>query len=69
MNPQDPAEPTVSQGDDGRSPDAEAHVHGPDCDHDHPPVEPHRRAGPKVGRNEPCPCASGKKFKKCCAAA
>jgi hypothetical protein len=23
-------------------------------------------AGPKVGRNDPCPCASGKKFKKCC---
>jgi len=23
----------------------------------------------KVGRNEPCPCGSGKKFKKCCAAA
>ncbi|HEY4002386.1 MAG TPA: SEC-C metal-binding domain-containing protein [Candidatus Xenobia bacterium] len=22
----------------------------------------------KVGRNEPCPCGSGKKFKKCCAA-
>ena len=21
---------------------------------------------PKVGRNEPCPCGSGKKFKKCC---
>ena len=24
------------------------------------------RHGPKVGRNEPCPCGSGKKFKKCC---
>jgi uncharacterized protein len=24
---------------------------------------------PKVGRNEPCPCDSGKKFKKCCGAA
>jgi len=22
--------------------------------------------GSKVGRNEPCPCGSGKKFKKCC---
>ena len=21
---------------------------------------------PKVGRNEPCPCGSGRKFKKCC---
>lgn len=25
-----------------------------------------RRVPPKVGRNEPCPCGSGKKFKKCC---
>jgi preprotein translocase subunit SecA len=24
------------------------------------------RATPKVGRNDPCPCGSGKKFKKCC---
>ena len=24
------------------------------------------RSGPKVGRNDPCPCGSGKKFKKCC---
>ena len=24
-----------------------------------------RRAGDKVGRNDPCPCGSGKKFKKC----
>lgn len=22
----------------------------------------------KIGRNDPCPCGSGKKFKKCCAA-
>jgi len=26
------------------------------------------REEPKVGRNDPCPCGSGKKFKKCCAA-
>ncbi len=24
------------------------------------------REAPKVGRNDPCPCGSGKKFKKCC---
>jgi SEC-C motif-containing protein len=24
------------------------------------------REGPKVGRNDPCTCGSGKKFKKCC---
>ena len=28
--------------------------------------EPTRRAGPKVGRNDPCPCGSGRKFKHCC---
>ncbi|MCO4753847.1 MAG: YchJ family protein [Bacteriovoracaceae bacterium] len=28
--------------------------------------EPLKRATPKVGRNEPCVCGSGKKFKKCC---
>jgi len=27
-----------------------------------------KQAGPKVGRNDPCPCGSGKKFKKCCMA-
>jgi len=25
-----------------------------------------RRDAPKVGRNDPCPCGSGKKYKKCC---
>jgi preprotein translocase subunit SecA len=24
------------------------------------------RNGEKVGRNDPCPCGSGKKYKKCC---
>ncbi|WP_027369262.1 preprotein translocase subunit SecA [Desulfovermiculus halophilus] len=28
--------------------------------------EPFRRESPKVGRNDPCPCGSGKKYKKCC---
>jgi preprotein translocase subunit SecA len=27
-----------------------------------------RRKGEKVGRNDPCPCGSGKKYKKCCGA-
>lgn len=30
------------------------------------PIRP--TAGPKIGRNDPCPCGSGKKFKKCCGA-
>jgi len=32
------------------------------------PVEPYVRLEPKVGRNDPCPCGSGKKYKKCCLA-
>ncbi|MFZ5812953.1 MAG: preprotein translocase subunit SecA [Thermodesulfobacteriota bacterium] len=28
--------------------------------------EPKRREAPKVGRNDPCPCGSGRKYKKCC---
>lgn len=42
------------------------------CDHDHDhhhhahgPQAPFVRAT-KVGRNDPCPCGSGQKFKKCC---
>lgn len=35
------------------------------------PVKPETyvRETPKVGRNDPCPCGSGKKYKKCCGAA
>jgi preprotein translocase subunit SecA len=29
-------------------------------------IETYRRKGQKVGRNDPCPCGSGKKYKKCC---
>jgi len=28
-----------------------------------------RRDSPKIGRNDPCPCGSGRKFKQCCGAA
>lgn len=28
--------------------------------------QPMRRKGKKIGRNDPCPCGSGKKYKKCC---
>ncbi|MGH9794383.1 MAG: DUF1186 domain-containing protein [Candidatus Acidiferrales bacterium] len=34
--------------------------------HERAPVHV-RRDAPKTGRNEPCPCGSGKKYKKCCA--
>jgi preprotein translocase subunit SecA len=30
------------------------------------PISTRRRSQPKVGRNDPCPCGSGKKYKKCC---
>ncbi len=36
---------------------------------DHQPVQQVVRAGAKVGRNDPCPCGSGKKYKKCCGVA
>jgi uncharacterized protein len=29
---------------------------------------PMRREEPKIGRNEPCPCGSGRKYKHCCMA-
>jgi preprotein translocase subunit SecA len=32
------------------------------------PQKPTARSSEKVGRNEPCPCGSGKKYKKCCGA-
>ena len=38
----------------------------PDQRGDAGPVEPIRNMGHKVGRNDPCPCGSGKKFKNCC---
>ncbi len=31
-----------------------------------PKKKPARRSNEKVGRNDPCPCGSGKKYKKCC---
>jgi preprotein translocase subunit SecA len=30
-----------------------------------PPVQPFRRFGEKIGRNDPCPCGSGRKYKVC----
>jgi uncharacterized protein YecA (UPF0149 family) len=29
------------------------------------PTKPIRNTRPKIGRNEECPCGSGKKFKRC----
>jgi preprotein translocase subunit SecA len=56
---------------------AQPHVHNVQYQHadydealagqdDRPPVQqPVRNAMPKVGRNDPCPCGSGKKYKQC----
>jgi preprotein translocase subunit SecA len=33
---------------------------------DYQPVQQVVRSGAKIGRNDPCPCGSGKKYKKCC---
>ena len=43
---------------------ASAQTSGPDKG-DAEPARPTRRSLPKVGRNDPCPCGSGKKYKKC----
>ena len=39
----------------------------PSCDADSNPSRQQtvKREEPKVGRNDPCPCGSGKKYKKC----
>jgi preprotein translocase subunit SecA len=48
-------------------PQQEAPPPGKDGEPEPPKIElPIRRELPKVGRNEPCPCGSGKKFKNCC---
>jgi len=44
----------------------EEHVHGPNCNHSHQHLKPVVKQGPKIGRNDPCPCGSQKKHKKCC---
>ncbi|MFN0058846.1 MAG: SEC-C metal-binding domain-containing protein [Planctomycetota bacterium] len=35
--------------------------------HQHAPTKPITNRAEKVGRNDPCPCGSGRKFKQCCA--
>jgi len=51
MQPQEqPKNMTLGRGNDAETPEK----------------KPLTRKQPKVGRNEPCPCGSGKKYKKCC---
>ena len=50
--------------------DGEAHTHKEGEEHHlHPKPQTVVREEPKVGRNDPCTCGSGKKYKKCCGAA
>ena len=55
--PQTLREDAFFRRDDGRWYYVDGNVYG---------QEPYRRETPKIGRNEPCPCGSGKKYKKCC---
>jgi len=48
---------------DGKTP---AEIFGEDQTFMPQKVETYRREEPRVGRNDPCPCGSGKKYKKCC---
>ena len=49
------------KGDKGVLVLSESHPQSGEAMHD-----PYKRESKKVGRNEPCPCGSGKKHKKCC---
>jgi len=55
--PQELREDATFAKEDGRWYYVDGHVYGQD---------PYVREAPRTGRNEPCPCGSGKKFKKCC---
>jgi preprotein translocase subunit SecA len=49
-------------GEEGRSEDSESNREAEDHPEKH---QPFVRQGEKVGRNDPCPCGSGKKYKQC----
>jgi preprotein translocase subunit SecA len=61
-------EDTVQKADGRRARYIEHRGGGPAGNGDGKPA-PVRREGRKIGRNEPCPCGSGKKYKRCCGAA
>ncbi len=46
--------------------DGDGHTHAEGEGHHHAKPQTHIREEPKIGRNDPCTCGSGKKYKKCC---
>lgn len=50
--------------------DGDAHTHREGEDHHHQHQKPQTvvRESAKIGRNDPCTCGSGRKYKKCCGA-
>lgn len=50
----------------GGEPSLQSVPYQQDQDDDWEPQQPYVREIPKIGRNDPCPCGSGKKYKKCC---
>ncbi len=46
--------------------EAEQFEGGPQPGADVDVIQPIRNTAPRIGRNDPCPCGSGKKYKKCC---
>ena len=48
--------------------DSHTHAEGEGHQHHHNKPQTVHREGPKIGRNDPCVCGSGKKYKKCCGA-
>ncbi len=47
--------------------DGHAHTHKDGEGHHHANIETASGDAPKISRNGPCPCGSGKKYKRCCA--
>lgn len=48
--------------------DSHTHKEGEGHQHHHEKPQTVLRESPKIGRNDPCVCGSGKKYKKCCGA-
>ena len=64
MNEKENTQKTAFEFDELNEP---VHVHGPNCNHHHHKIAPIVNQSPKIGRNDPCVCGSGQKYKKCCA--